>query len=166
MNQEYFQKWTEMAKRTQKPFQAITQLNMKTLQNFSYIKPEDLASIKKPQELLEKQVEIAIENGHKTLDYLKKSFEIMENALLSMNEMAKEPASQGAGLTSPGNIANPVMDAARSVMNSPELFDPTKSFKEMMKPLFDHTLTDKDAKNLDRNQPSIKPKSTGKKPKK
>ncbi len=54
MNQASFEKWSEMAKKAQEPFQAIAELNVKTLQGLTYLKPEELASLKKPEELLEK----------------------------------------------------------------------------------------------------------------
>lgn len=89
MNNAYFDKWTEVVKKAQEPFHAIAELNMKTLQNFNYIKPEELAGLKKPEEFLEKQISNAVENGHKTLDYMQKSFEIMENAMMSLVEEVK-----------------------------------------------------------------------------
>ncbi|WP_298626315.1 phasin family protein [uncultured Legionella sp.] len=92
MNQQNFDKWTEMAKKIQEPFQAIAELNVKTLQGLSYIKPEELAHVKKPEEVLEKQINLAVENGHKALDYMQKSFEILEKAMLNIVEDAKKTA--------------------------------------------------------------------------
>ncbi|WP_165485133.1 phasin family protein [Legionella rowbothamii] len=93
MNQPNFEKWSDMAKKLQEPFQAIAELNVKTLQGITYIKPEELASIKKPEELLEKQINLAVENGHKALDYMQKSFQIFEKAMLSLVEEAKRTGS-------------------------------------------------------------------------
>ena len=89
MSQQNFEKWSEMAKKLQEPFQAIVELNTKTLQGFSYIKPEELAGIKKPEELLEKQVNLAVENGHKAIDYMQKSFQIIENAMRGIVQETK-----------------------------------------------------------------------------
>ncbi|CDZ75859.1 Phasin protein [Legionella massiliensis] len=89
MNQPY-EKWTEMAKKVQAPFQAIAELNVKTLQGLTYLKPEELASLKKPEELIEKQIGLAVENGHKALDYMQKSFEIIEKAMLSFVQEVKK----------------------------------------------------------------------------
>lgn len=83
MNQEYFSKFSEMAKKAQEPLQAMAELNVKTFQNLTYMKPEELSNIKKPEELLEKQLELAVTNGHKALDYMQKSFQIFEKAMLS-----------------------------------------------------------------------------------
>jgi hypothetical protein len=90
MSQQNFEKWTEMAKKLQEPLQAIVELNVKTLQGFSYIKPEELAGIKKPEELLEKQINLAVENGHKTLDYMQKSFQIIEKAMRGVVQETKK----------------------------------------------------------------------------
>lgn len=90
MNQPNFDKWTEMTKKLQEPFQAIAELNVKTLQSLTYLKPEELTQAKKPEELLEKQIELAVENGHKALDYMQKSFQIMEKAMLGLVKEAKK----------------------------------------------------------------------------
>lgn len=90
MNKEYLDKWTELAKKAQAPFQAIAELNVRTLQGLTYLKPEELTNLKKPEELLEKQINLAVENGHKALDYMQKSFDIMEEALLNVAKDVKE----------------------------------------------------------------------------
>jgi hypothetical protein len=89
MNQP-FEKWSEMTKKMQAPFQAIAELNVKTLQGLTYLKPDEIAHIKKPEELVEKQISLAVENGHKTLDYMQKSFEIIEKAMLSFVQEVKK----------------------------------------------------------------------------
>ena len=87
-----FDKWGEMAKKMQEPFQAIAELNVKTLQGMNYMKPDDLAHLKKPEELLEKQINLAVENGHKALDYMQKSFQIVEKAMKSLVHESKKAA--------------------------------------------------------------------------
>jgi hypothetical protein len=93
MNQPNFEKWSDMAKKLQEPLQAIAGLNIKTMQAVTYIKPEELAKIKKPEELFEKQINLAVENGHKALEYMQKSFQIFEKAMLSLVDEAKKSAS-------------------------------------------------------------------------
>lgn len=83
MNQASFEKWSSMAKRVHEPFQAIAELNVRTLQGMSYLKPDELTHCKKPEELVEKQINLFIENGHKTLDYMQKSFQIIEKSMFS-----------------------------------------------------------------------------------
>ncbi|MDX1837868.1 phasin family protein [Legionella taurinensis] len=90
VNQAYFEKWSEIAKKVQEPVQAIAELNVKTLQNLSYIKPDELANLKKPEELFDKQMNIALENGHKALDYMQKSFQIIEKAMLNFAKDVKK----------------------------------------------------------------------------
>ncbi len=90
MNKEIFEKWSDMAKKVQEPILAITELNVKTLQNFQFLKPEDLSKVKKPEELFEKQLNLAVENSHKALDYVQKSYEIMEKAILAYVDEAKK----------------------------------------------------------------------------
>jgi hypothetical protein len=89
MNQEYFEKLSNMAKKAQEPFQAMTKLNAETLQSFTYIKQEDFSKITKPEEYLEKQLEMVVANGHKALDYMQKMTKIYEKALLSFVEESK-----------------------------------------------------------------------------
>lgn len=87
MNTEFkLQDFAEIAKKLQEPVQAMVELNVKTVQGLSYLKPEELAHIKKPEELVEKQFQLAIENGRKGLDYLQKSFQIMEKTWLGMSK--------------------------------------------------------------------------------
>lgn len=90
MNQPNFEKWSEMAKKVQEPFKAIAELNVKTLQGLTYLKPEELTQVKKPEEMLEKQINLAVENGHKALDYLQQSFQIIEKAMLGIVKEAKQ----------------------------------------------------------------------------
>ena len=79
-------------KKAQEPMQSIAELNVKTLQSYSIIKPEDYSKITKPDELLEKQLELAISNGHKALDYMQKSFQILEKAFLGFAQETKTNA--------------------------------------------------------------------------
>ncbi len=90
MNQEHFEKINDAFKKMQQPFQDLAELNVKTLQELSLLKPEDFSKLKKPEELLEKQIKLAVENGHKALDYMQKSFEIYEKAMLSFVKEAKK----------------------------------------------------------------------------
>ena len=91
MNQ-HFEQWSNVAKKLQEPLQAITELNIKTLQGLNYLKAEEVAKIKKPEELLEKQVNVVVANGHKAVDYMQKSFQILEKTMLSFVEEAKKVA--------------------------------------------------------------------------
>lgn len=92
MHQEYFEQLSDWAKKAQAPFQELAELNVKTLQGFAYLKPDEFAHVKKPEELLEKQIELAVANGHKALDYLQKSFQIMEKTMVGLLQETKKKA--------------------------------------------------------------------------
>ncbi|HAF87991.1 MAG: hypothetical protein CMF38_05100 [Legionellaceae bacterium] len=83
MNQAYTEQWTEMAKKMQEPWQAMAELNLKTMQSMSALNAKELKDIKEPKELLEKNLNLAIENGHKALEYMQKSFDIFEQTMKS-----------------------------------------------------------------------------------
>ena len=97
MNQPTFEKWIEITKKIQAPLQAIAELNVKTLQNLTYIKPEEWVQLKKPEEFLEKQINVMIENSHKTLDYMQKTFEIVEKTMLSLVQQEKKNVEKEVG---------------------------------------------------------------------
>lgn len=58
------------------------------------MKPDELAQVKKPEEMLEKQINLAVENGHKALDYMQKSFQIIEKAMLNLVQEAKKTTAE------------------------------------------------------------------------
>ena len=84
-----FEQWSEPFKKAQESFQALGELNVKTMERFTYLKPDDLANLKNPGEFWEKQMSIAVENGHNALNYMQKSFLIMEKAMLSLAPESK-----------------------------------------------------------------------------
>lgn len=91
MNQP-FEKLNEIAKKMQAPFQEIAELNVKTLQSLN-LKPQELINLKKPEQLWEKQINLAVENGHQALDYMQKSFAIIEKAMFSLVQEVKKGAT-------------------------------------------------------------------------
>ncbi len=96
MNQDYNEKISDIFKKAQEPFQAIAELNIKTLQGLAFVKPEELTSVKKPEDLLEKQIELAVANGHKALEYMEKSFQIVEKAMLSFAQETKKQVKESS----------------------------------------------------------------------
>lgn len=125
MNQRYLAQWTEIAKHVQKPFQEMLELNVKALRNFKFLKPEDLVTLKYPEELVEKQVNFAIENGHEVLDYLQQSFAIFEQILQPLTETEKNTAATVK------TEVNTWLDPTGFAML------PTKTAIDMVNPLFD-----------------------------
>lgn len=95
MNQDYIEKWSELVKNAQQPLQEFAQLQAKTVQSLSYVKPNELSELKNPQALLEKNVEIMVENGHKLLDYMQESFQLFEK---SMKQAIKETKKASAAV--------------------------------------------------------------------
>lgn len=94
MGQDYMRNWTSLMNQMQRPLQEIMELNAKTLQNLNYMKPEDLSKIRKPEDLMEKNLAIFVENGHKALDYWQKTFSIIENSLVSFSKEVKDKTEE------------------------------------------------------------------------
>ena len=92
MSKQYFEQYETLMKKIHEPFQAIAELNIKTLQGLSMVKPQDLAGIKEPGELIQKNLENALANGQKALDYLQETFNILEKTVLSVTKEARVKA--------------------------------------------------------------------------
>ena len=72
------------------PFQELIDLNVKTMQSFLYIKPEELSKLKKPEELMARNMDVFIQNSHNALKYMQHSFDILSNHWLNISENIKE----------------------------------------------------------------------------
>ena len=84
MDDEYLKKMSDLTEKLQQPLHDFAALNVKTLQSMEFVSPEDLSKVQQPDELFEKQIALAISNGHKALDYMQQSFQIFERAMLSL----------------------------------------------------------------------------------
>lgn len=94
MSKPYYEQYETLMKKIHEPFQAIAELNIKTLQGLSMVKPQDFAGIKEPGELLQKNLEVALANGQKALDHMQQTFDILEKTMLSISrEAVKKPES-------------------------------------------------------------------------
>ncbi|KTD16788.1 hypothetical protein [Legionella jordanis] len=90
MNQDYFRSWAALVNEMHKPFQAMVELNIRTLQNLHYLRPEEAANWQQPNRIIDNQLKMAMENSHQMLDYMRQSFQIMENAFSSVSrELSK-----------------------------------------------------------------------------
>lgn len=69
MPHEYFDRFSEIAKKFQGPIGEIVKLNLETMQKFSYLRPDEVLNNKNPEELISKQIEITFNNMHQLLDY-------------------------------------------------------------------------------------------------
>lgn len=87
--------WNQMGGKMQKPMQDLVDLNLKTFKQLKFIKTEDLTDLKHPEELLSKNINLMIENGHKVLTCLEESFHILEEAFLNFSKDIKESTEKG-----------------------------------------------------------------------
>ncbi|WP_454780719.1 hypothetical protein [Legionella sp. WA2022007384] len=71
------------------PLQQIAELNNETFQKFSYLRPEDF-QMNNPQVLLEKSVQVFIENSHHSLDYMHQLFNIWGHSWENISQEARE----------------------------------------------------------------------------
>lgn len=70
--------------------QQIMALNQKTLRKFSYIEPGELTQIHDPKALLEKNMQVFIENGHSGLEYMHQLFNILGESWINVSNEARE----------------------------------------------------------------------------
>ncbi len=116
MTQQYFSQ--KMFNPLEKPIQELIELHVKTFQNFSYITPVELFNVLKPEEVLERNIETMVKNGHKALDYMHNLFSIMERNLLTMSDTIMANAQQTikqTSLATQKNIQKATSTAQRTV---------------------------------------------------
>ncbi|EHL30912.1 hypothetical protein [Legionella drancourtii] len=70
-------------------FRIFTGLNIKDLEGFPYLK-SDLANFENTEELLQRQMNIVFELSYNTLDYMQRSFQIMEKEIQLLVELTKD----------------------------------------------------------------------------
>lgn len=108
MNQDYFKSWAALVTEMHKPFQAMMELNLKTLQNLHYAKPEEASSWQQPHKMIDHQMKMAMENSHQMLDYMRQSFQILENAFAMVSKEMRRNSELAVGRAKsamPGNKA-------------------------------------------------------------
>jgi hypothetical protein len=84
------EKVSDAFKQVQAPLQELAELNIKTVQSYAYPHAADLSKLNKPEQFFEKQLELVIANGHKTLDYFQHAFQIFEKAATAFSKQAKD----------------------------------------------------------------------------
>jgi hypothetical protein len=72
------------------PLQQIMELNQKALKKFSYMEPQELTKFREPKALLEKNMEIFIDNGHASLEYVSQLFNIYKNSWANVSSQVGE----------------------------------------------------------------------------
>lgn len=93
MNENYLNQLEAFSSRYQKPFQKLVNLNVQVLKDINFLTADELLKIKKPEELIEKQFDIAIKNGHLALNYFKNSLAMMSSLALSFSENIRKEES-------------------------------------------------------------------------
>ncbi|MDR3442262.1 MAG: hypothetical protein P4L65_04530 [Legionella sp.] len=100
------------------PLKKLMELNVKTIQSMSYMKPVDLLSMKKPEDALERNMNIFVQNGHMALDYMKDVFSILEHHWLDTTHRTEDNARnmmRETASTVEQNVRESVASAKRAV---------------------------------------------------
>jgi uncharacterized protein YbjQ (UPF0145 family) len=69
-----------------KPMQDLMELNVKTIQRFSYITPVELLNMRRPEDILQKNMNMMIKNTQTAMDYMQDVFHLLEKNLLSSTQ--------------------------------------------------------------------------------
>lgn len=94
MNTQYFEKWAELVKKAQKPLQELADLNMKVIREYDPKAFDKVLGAKKPEELFEIQVKLAVDHGKKSIDYFEKSMKIFEKSTTEFAKDVKEAVKE------------------------------------------------------------------------
>ncbi|KTC87493.1 MULTISPECIES: hypothetical protein [Legionella] len=95
MQPELLKNMKDSLHRMQGPVPELMELNMKTIKNLSFIKPEEWSSLRNPQDLFDKSLKMLVHNGHKMLEYFQEATEILEKNWLSNSDQAMKSIKQG-----------------------------------------------------------------------
>ncbi|AMP90702.1 hypothetical protein [Legionella pneumophila] len=81
MKEQFFQpkELNTLVQSIEKPIQDLLDLNLKTLKSVSYVTPIELFNVLKPEEILEKNMNLFIQNSQKAMNYMFNVFQIMEH---------------------------------------------------------------------------------------
>ena len=82
MEQENSEKISTMFSKAQESLNEIAELNAKSLKEFVNMQSMNFSTSENPEDLFKKQVNFAIENSQKTVNYIQKVQKITEKALL------------------------------------------------------------------------------------
>jgi hypothetical protein len=72
------------------PLQKLMDLNVKTMQTMSFLKPGDLMNVKKPGDVFERNMSMFIRNTNLALNYMRDTFSILENHWLGIAPFSQE----------------------------------------------------------------------------
>lgn len=116
MKEQYFQRFQSLplSRSMEKPFKEMVDLNIKTMQRFSYLTPVEFLNVQKPEHFMERNVDMLFQNGHEALDYMQNMFQIMESHFFKASDTMKNHAEEFAYQVP--RVATGAMKDARSSM--------------------------------------------------
>ncbi|HAZ7574049.1 hypothetical protein OQJ02_13770 [Legionella sp. PATHC032] len=97
MKEQFFQPkdLNSLFRSVEKPIQDLLDLNLKTLKSVSYVTPVELFNVLKPEEILEKNMNVFIQNSQKAMSYMLNVFQIMEHHWINIyDQMADNPTEK------------------------------------------------------------------------
>lgn len=109
------------------PIKELIDLNMQTLHNFSYFKPDELLGMRRPEALVEKNLELFMENSHTALNYMQNMFHIMEKHWLKNIEAGVKSTSSLGGFTKNLYASVPIVSTPDTKKSSSIASKKTKS---------------------------------------
>jgi len=149
--QQYFQQknMNPFSSSLETPVKELMDLNMKAFQSFSYLMPNELLSMRRPDEMMEKNLEVLIENSHTALAYMQNMFDIMEKHWLknfettlknsrdlsgqtiSSSHSVKATSTEGAKKTSKSSSSKTKLTATKAKPSSSKLSTKSTSSKSV-----------------------------------
>lgn len=92
MKEQFFQTkdLNTLLRSVEKPIQDLLDLNFKTLKTVSYVTPIELFNVLKPEEVLEKNINVFIQNSQKAMSYMLNVFQIMEHHWINIYDQMAE----------------------------------------------------------------------------
>lgn len=106
MKEQFFQPkdLNTLVRSIEKPIQDLLELNLKTLKSVSYVTPVELFNVLKPEEILEKNMNVFIQNSQRAMSYMLNVFQIMEHHWINVYDQTAE--------NPPEKKVNPIIDKA------------------------------------------------------
>jgi hypothetical protein len=99
----------------EKPVKELMDLNIKALQSFSYLTPSELLTMRRPEEMMEKNLEVFIENSHHALNYMHNMFDLMEKHLLqNFDNTIKNTRDLSQAMKTTASATAPSRESTRS----------------------------------------------------
>ena len=92
-------------------------LNRSTFQNVPYLMPQDLLN-SNPEKILEKNMDLFIQNSHRTLNYIENIFLILERSYMGLSQGSIIPSQEGTLLKSAKKEIRKAMHAKEQAIHT------------------------------------------------